>query len=300
MAVPIFPNSSYFVALGESLDFFEQVGSAGQRHRARIYFCQSYAEFAEALKIMETPPGFLIDALDLDSEDLTQSCARLMTTGTPPVCYITDNETHPMSAAAHVRTVHLRRGASSDDWRTGLDHFMHSLTPKKLDQIMLHSIQTIMPQFFPNIGKFETIPYILPKADYQLNYSVSAGDVIGQCLVRAQWNEIPKLLSQNDTPAPRGKAMDILRESINQALGSVVQSILKLHPHLNMRIGLPTGFDLLKIPEIQSIRYFPSVHAADSQARLGISLGYVNLADEPIFDLSGFDASQTPDDVEFL
>ena len=80
----------------------------------------------------------------------------------------------------------------------------------------------------------------------------------------------------------------------------MVQAILRLHPQLNMRIGLATGFDLLKIPEIQSIKYFPSVHISDNKRRLGISLGYINLVNQPIFDLSGFIPSQAAEEIEFL
>lgn len=87
---------------------------------------------------------------------------------------------------------------------------------------------------------------------------------------------------------------------MNQCAGVLVQSILRLHPNCKMKIGLSTGFDLLKIPKIESIKHFPSAHILEEGGRVGISIGFIDLRHQPIFDLSGYAPAESEGDIEFL
>jgi hypothetical protein len=300
MTVPIFPNSSYFIAQGNSATFFEQIRLASIRHRARTYSCQSLEDFNSALSVIPFPSGLFIDGLALNEPILASVQQTISKLQKSPICYVTDSSAHRLASLPHVHTMKINANADAADWICGIDSFMKSLTPNGLDALMLDSAQSIMPRFFTEIGDFSRTPYLLSGADYQLNFSIASGDIVGQGLARIKWNDICQLVPHFNPNKDSEKILDSVRESMNQCLGFVIQRILRLYPQLNMRIGLPTGFDLLKIPEIQSTKYFPSVHISDNKRRFGISLGYFNLRNEPIFDLSGYTASQATDEVEFL
>lgn len=300
MAVAIFPNSSYFIAFGGSPVFFEEIRLASLRHQARIYACRSQSEFLEALSIVNSPTGLFFDGIDLSEKDLAVCAIESTELKFSPLCLITEKGREDFNANKQARTKVLAKNANSEAWRTAIDEFMMSLVPPKLDQIILDSTNSIVPRFLPGLKTFKSVSYIMEHPDYVLGFSISAGDVIGQFRAWVKWDEICKMLP--DLPRNRSgdKVLDLLKESMNTCAGLIVQAILRIHPDCKMRIGLPTGFDLLKVPKIESIKYFPSAHILEEGGRLGISLGFIDLNHRPIFDLSAYSKVEPEGDIEFL
>ncbi len=300
MAVAIFPNSSYFIAYGASPAFFEAIRVASLRHQARIYACRSKSEFLEALSVIRVPSGLFVYGDGLNDKDLYAAALEVAKLKLSHACYFADRPSSYFSSLSNVNCIVVPPDAKSDTWSSEIDQFIKSLVPPKLDQIVLDSANSIVPRFFSGIKTFKAASCAMTDADYVLNFSISAGDVIGQYLAWVKWEEINKMLPDLLASRSSGKILDVLHESMNQCAGMIVQAILRLHPGNTMRIGLPAGFDLMKIPKIESVKYFPSAHVIEEQGRFGISVGLINLQHGPIPDLAAYTSAQSEEDVEFL
>jgi hypothetical protein len=300
MAVPIFPNSSYFIAFGGSPIFFEEVRLASLRHQARTFVCRSRNEFLESLSMIKEPSGIFLDGMGLSQKDLVLVSTEVAMRKSSAVCYIAEKADNLFAMLPQVRTMLLAAGAKPESWRIGIDEFMTSLTPPKLDEILLNCADAIFPTFFPNLRDFKRVSHSLESADYLLIHSLSAAELIGQFIVRVKWDELCKMFPELAANRAGEKILDTLKEAMNQCAGLLVQTFLRMHPTCNMKIGLSTGFDLVKVPKIQSLKYFPSVHVVDKENRTGISVGFFNLSNQKILDLSQYVSAPSNDNVEFL
>jgi hypothetical protein len=300
MAIPIFPNSSYFIAFGGSPVFFEEIRLASLRHQARIYACRSRYEFLEAMSTIRFKAAIFLDGIGLNQKELPLLASEVATRSHTTVCFATEKANSLFSTLPNVRTMLLPSDAKTESWRSGFDDFMITLTPPQLDQIVQNAANAIFPRFFPATKGFSRIPFCDENADYVLIHSISDGDLIGQFLVRVKWSEICKLLPGVNSDRTSEKILDILKEATNQCGGLIAQAIIRLHPNCNMKLGLPTGFDLLKIPKVQFLHYFPAVNVIDEGNRIGVSMGLLNLNREKIPDLSGYVDAQSSDSIEFL
>lgn len=213
MAVAIFPNSSYFIALGGSPDFFEQIRLASLRHQARIYACRSRSEFIEALGIVRAPSGLFIDGNGLAGKDLKEIVPVVTSLRVSPTWFVSQYPNKDFGSISHVRCSSLASGTEAEKWRTEIDRFMNGLIPPKLDQIILDCANSIVPRFLPEVKNFKSVSHAMLDADYVLNFSISAGDVIGQFMAWIQWDDIRKMFP--DSPDPSGqKVLDVLLRNL--------------------------------------------------------------------------------------
>jgi len=301
MAVAIFPNSSYFIAYGASPIFFEELRLASLRHRARVYACRSKSEFQEALSIIRVPSGLFVDGTGLNDKDLSAAAFEVAKLKLSQACFITDKVNSDFNSLPNTRSVFVQPDSKPELWRSEIDQFMKVLVPPRLEEMILDSANSIVPTFLSEMKSFRAVNCAPADADYVLNFSISAGEVIGQFLAWFKWDEICQMFPDLPRNRSSDKILDVMRESMNQCAGVLVRAIVHLHPNLPIRIGLPTGFDLTKIPKIESVKYFPSANILEEQGRMGISIGFINLRHGPLFDLSGYSSDQSGgDNVEFL
>lgn len=168
--------------------------------------------------------------------------------------------------------------------------------PKGLENTMVTAANLIFPNFFSGLSGFQASAgeNLKQQPDRQINFSVVAGDVVGYCATKFNLNSLTPLIPvENNSRKP-----PVAQEAVNQFLGLILQKMVKVG--VDAKVGLPTLFDLTRIPEIRTLAFFPSVHISDSQGQVGISLGFIDLEANPLFDLSSLDSGSDSNDVEFL
>ena len=190
--------------------------------------------------------------------------------------------------------VQVKNSNEDSLWQNAYDKFFEKMTPEGLDRMLLHSLNLVLPTFFPGVGGFTLGQQAHGGYNYQLNYSMSAGDIVGMCSIRVKWQAVLSLIPQDK----KEKAWDIIKEAFNQALGVIIQNIVKLG--IDMKLGLPTVFDLARVPYVQTMKFYPSVHSVDTSDTFACSIGFYHLGNEQLFDLSKSDPTNNSDEIEFL
>jgi hypothetical protein len=182
---------------------------------------------------------------------------------------------------------------SPESLKPALARFVNGMVPKDLTRVLTAAADSIFKTFFKDIGKFAEAEPVVKGFERQINFSMVGGNLIGYFVTRFRVAALAPVQEGNKGPVEL-----VVQEPSNQILGLIGQALGKVN--VSTKVGLPTVFDLTKIPEIRALSYFPSVHVTDAQKKVFLSLGFLNLEGEPLFDLSGVDSAATSSDVEFL
>lgn len=296
MGAPIFPNCSYLLALGTSADFVRRLEESSIQNRCRSFLCKSLDEMIGVKDVTDSIVGIIVnmdDFTESEKNDIRQFLKEEFPKSklVPIMIYTLETQTHEIPSTDFIQV----KAVNEDQiWQESFDQFFSKMTPVGLDRMLLHALNLVLPSFFKDVGGFSLGKQAHGGFDFQLNYSMSAGDIVGMCSVRVKWSSILSLVP----PDKKEKAWDILKESFNQAMGVIIQNIVKLG--IDMKLGLPTVFDLSRVPYVQTMKFYPSVHAIDSTETFACSIGFYNLAHQSLFDLSKSDPTKNNDEIEFL
>lgn len=187
----------------------------------------------------------------------------------------------------------LNGNPRSEEITKAVDDLILKLIPAGLETVLAAAASQVFP------AHIEKIPALIPVSkvplgfDRQLNFSLVAGDVVGQGVLRVKLKAVESL----QTTLKQNSALEVLQEAMNQTLGVVVQKLVKIG--YNAKSGLPTLFDITSIPELQSLVFFPSVHLMDEASQLAVSLGFFDVSGKRI-NFSGINDASASEEVEFL
>lgn len=291
----IFPSSSYFLALGPASaeSYFEEFS---RRYEARGVFCSNVSELSEIRAVIASPVAMLFFIDETNEAEMFGAIRDISVSNPAPVFLLSFGCPVPDDIKSKCLSVPLESTAGANECHSAFSNFIQSLIPKNLDKSLLQGTNSIFPTFFPGCGEFSIVDTPLAGADLQLNFSLVAGEVVGLGIARVQWSRLLEII-----PSERhGGAWDALKEAVNQALGTVVFNITSSVSGINIKIGLPTAFDLLKVPEVKTIKFFPSVHVVERNQFVSISLGFIDLSGKRLFDLSDPSAVEASGEIEFL
>lgn len=292
MGAPIFPSCSYLVAVSSSADFELQIQAAGQRHQCQVFLCNSLETFDQAMSVIANPIGIVVDFTQSEPDlpgRLRVSLEKFFKS--VPVLAFRHSS---VSGYDYAKVVLLHKPVSLNDWLVPIDEYFASMVAKNLDLALRHSANEIFPRFFSALGSFSSIPVYQAADGFQINYSLSGGDLIGLGVSRVKVKELENMLS----PEQRSKLMDTLKEATNQCLGLIIQQVAKIGQSL--KLGLPTVFDLSKMPTVRSLRFFPSAQVADPRALISMQVGFIHLTRGAMLEFPKDFGSGDSGDIEFL
>ncbi len=298
MAAPIFPNCSYLLAIGTSSELVRRLEASSVQNQCRSFLCRTLDEFKGVRKVTESIIGIIVNYDDFTKAE-KREIQEFLKTDFPesklvPILALGILE-NDLSEELPTFYFDVKKSPVDDQaWEDTFDDFIDKMTPQGLDRMLLHALNVVLPSFFPGVGSFSLGKQALKGFDFQLNYSLSAGDIVGLCSVRIKWQAILALVP----PDKKEKAWDILKESFNQAIGVIIQNIVKLG--IDMKLGLPTVFDLARVPYVQTMKFYPSVHVIDSTETFACSVGFYHLTHQSLFDLSTSDPTRNSEEIEFL
>ncbi len=292
MAAIIFPNSSYFIALAPTYKFDEVLRAFRDRHRCRVHICRGYQEAEEAFRIMSRKLGCFFFTDELDDEGFK---AWMQLAGDYQVSGLIFAKAIPAVAVPPGIAFAKFNTAQSENETAGyLEGYMQSLIPKNLDAFAQFCADLVFPSFFSGATGFQRLAYLGTGFDREIVYCTVEGDLMGLCSVKVNLKKAVEAWPE----LGEEKIIGNLKEAVNQFLGVLTQNLSKVN--INPKIGLPTVFDLSKIPQVQTLNYFPSVHLMDPRGLIVLSLGYSHMENQPLFDLSAISPSAPSDEIELL
>lgn len=287
---PVFPNCNYLLILDPPKDQVKVMQEIASRHECRLLFCQSSRELSSAVSSIKRALGVFVFA-DAKSMKINQEALPVVRQVGAPLRFLSPT---PPGGLRDGEYLPLNGALTEQDFDRVLGNFVGTLAPKGLDKVMLNAAKLIVPTFFPGTSEFSLVPYGAKGYDLQINFYLSGGSMIGQGIVKLNRMRLRKLFPADDG----NRLIDSAAETGNQFLGVVRQSLAKVS--VDMTIGLPSTFDLTRIPNVQTLNYFPSWHIENAEQSIQMSLGFTDLENRPIFDLSGINFEESSDDVEFL
>lgn len=292
MGAPIFPNSSYFVAYGTDHTFMRELSQLSINFNCRIYSCNRPEDIKEILSVIEKPVAFIICPTGITTEDWSLLIANIKSDSDVPVlCYTYENDVN-VTTTENMILARLTTPADENQWQEPFVKLLESLNPAGLGRVTVEAFNSVFPKFGLGLNSFSLTKTFSNKATHQLNFQITGGEFIGNCVTRFSIESL-----KTNTLTDEFKIVDTVKEAINQSVGLVIQAISR--SGLGLKIGLPTLFNLEKIPLVQTTKYFPSVTITDVDGKLSTSLGFINLGNEKMFDLSEQGAAQSGD-IEFL
>lgn len=263
----IFPNCNYLIVFGGSAATLSSLERAAERFQIRLLTCQAMEDFQVAVSVIRRPLGVLLTSNSAESQS-----ARSFSEAAKLMCWILNADADPEIV---------------------LGEIVQSLTPKGLGQLMTFSASLVFPRLVANIGSFTEVAEITSVCDRQVNFTTTADGLIGFCSTKVNLGELLGTVRQTDV----AKAMGSVIEATNQFLGVVSGHLNNFG--FNVKIGMPTTFDLSKTSNVETLMYFPFVHVADARGVIIVSLGYSRIDDQPMFDLSNINLDVS-EEVEFL
>lgn len=292
MGAPIFPNSSYFVAYGTDDMFLRQLSQLSVNFNCRIYSCSRPSDIYEILSIIEKPVAFILCPTGISTDDWNLAVGAIKPDfGVPVLCYMYEQDVN-VTTTENMNIAHLKMASEQTQWEDPFVKLVESLNPSGLGRVTVEAFNSVFPRFTLGLNNFSLTNSLSNKATHQLNFQITGGEFIGNCVTRFSLETL-----KNDNLTDELKIVDTVKEAVNQSVGLVIQAISR--SGLGLKIGLPTLFNLEKIPFVQTTKYFPSVTITDKDGRLSTSLGFINLSNEKMFDLSDQGAAQSGE-IEFL
>lgn len=291
MAKLIFPNCSYFVGFNLSPAAQSVLEDKCKALHLRSVFEHQLQDLEMAFRVMHRLVICFVSYEGLSADDKEKIFQILQA---KPVVYFIFSTEFYQAEGLDPHFVGLPPEKQDIAYIRKLNEGLESLIPKGIKNVVSHGAQTVAPQFFSGIQfEFKESP-VFKNCNHQLIYFAVVDDLIAQCILRAD----TEALQEKWPHLNEDQTLNNLKEMANQFLGQVNLVLAKIS--VFPKIGLPNVFDLRQIPEVQTSLYFPSVVLSDTENRIHISLGYVQLENEKLFDLSAIEIGKASDEIEFL
>jgi hypothetical protein len=293
MQIPVFPNSSYLVVIGATPGFQVQLEDASSLHNIGTFFCTDFSHFQRVAKIMRRMTGIFVFSNKVNAAQLSEikvvararsAPIKLITMGSGPI------------QSQDLPTIQLAANHPPERPREILTEFLAELVPDGLKDNLISATNRVFPTMFEGLDGFRQAPWPGTGFDHQINFSLVANEILGHCAVRAKIQVLTNLLPESRRNA--AAALSTLQESVNQSIGIIGQLLVKVG--MNAKVGLPTIFDLSKIPAVETLIFFPSVHVSDKANSLCLSLGFFNVEGGPLFKLGDDESVDSSGGIELL
>lgn len=287
----IFQNSSYVLAYRLSAEEFQQFGEYFTAKSVRSINCQTIDELSDCLHKIR-----FLTALFVSSDaqgDISALKDVLTEVG------FQHNLLYSVGASEIGLAGHI--SPQQSDFPNFLESILTSMVPSRLDELMIYSMNTLLPSYMPDAGLVFTAtstPVPFDDFDIMTVCHVAAEPFVGQGI---EYANLQKLLEF--TPSLKGKnevqLRDYAREMLNQFLGILNRHLLKLD--LVTSIGVPEQHEKERVSSIRRTGpYLPTIQLADQHGIFLFQLGFVHRDGKATLDLSQLVIADDDDDIDFF
>lgn len=286
----LFPHRSYLFAVNFEKDFLIQLKDLSSDYDFRVVSEESLSTLPKAIQKISHPVGVLLRCKDQDPLQLNAMAKILKEKFIPARFFEAKEPMKESNPAIHVFEAKL----NGNTFQKGFGELLHSLVPANLENLVKSAANSVFPNFFPGFNNFRVIDRPRGRFDTLLKFYTVTGDIVGQCTLKVNLSELKSKM----TNPSNDHLIEATKECVNQFLGAMNKSLS--HIQFYPKVGLPTVYDLTKIPEISSSVHFPAARVTDKDNFFLLSLGYLNLERGPLFDLTKIKEDKGDDDIEFF